>query len=91
MIPLTCIEIIISYNPKDTKDRTFKFESFVITVKKESVDNLSDRVCWETLKLAEVVLGLWDGELCFPTMVNSVMRLLKQTILCEEEEKDNKN
>nr|AFK38657.1 unknown [Lotus japonicus] len=30
------------HKPKDTNDNTFKFESFVITVKKESIEKLPE-------------------------------------------------
>lgn len=35
------------HKPSETNDKTFMFESFVKTVKKESIENLSERVLLE--------------------------------------------
>ena len=51
------------HKPMDTNDSTFKFESFERTVKKVSMENLSERVSAEFQEA---------GLILFPMMVSSV-------------------
>jgi len=51
------------HKPSETNDKTFMFESFVKTVKKESIENLSERVLLEFQE---------TGLVLFPMIVNSV-------------------
>lgn len=61
------------HNPKDTNDKTLRFESLVRTVKKESMEKLFERVSREGMELTETDFGALEGELLFPMTVNSVM------------------